>query len=301
MVVNLGQASNYFNATPGSTITVTKFSSNQLQTAFGTLNGLKWAVCGGVFSGDGGDPSIPNTTLWIVRPRVDPAVQTTPWLRRSAFSQSTTVNKIDEFGRNTRSYSDSNPADPIRNTATVVIEPAGNPFSYGLIIGPQGNLSGNFQGNIENNTGDNFTQPTRSDLYELRPSTVSLPGVYLGFFEFDPAGTLTFHAAGGQPPPPPPRPHIEGVTRAGTLTRISFTTTNDAAVSYRLLYTNTAGLGSSVTNWPRGMVTVTGNGTVRTLDDDSSDADRIYGVIAIHDDFQMSCRRRNWYCGIIST
>src|SRR5262245_39151214 len=74
-VVNLGSSSNYFNAASGSTLTITNFSAQQLQTAFGTLDSLIWSVSGGVRIGDGGGPSSPNGTLWLTHARTDPAVQ----------------------------------------------------------------------------------------------------------------------------------------------------------------------------------------------------------------------------------
>src|SRR4030095_11606710 len=59
LVVNLGQASNYFTATPGSTIVLSNFTPVQLQNAFATFNDLLWSVSATTRSGDGGDPSIP--------------------------------------------------------------------------------------------------------------------------------------------------------------------------------------------------------------------------------------------------
>src|SRR5262249_26662412 len=175
--------------------------------------------------GDGGDPSIPDATLWMTRPRSQPDTQTLPWVSKSFFSQGGAANKVNEFGVNTELLSDGTPADPLRNTANVVIEPTGEPRSYGLVIGDQGNFKGNFQGNVENNTGTSFTEPVRSDFYETRPATGNPPGRYLGYFELRPDGTMIFQPSGGSTPPPaPPPPHIESVVRVGTTTTISSTT-----------------------------------------------------------------------------
>lgn len=280
MVVNLGQASNYFNAAQGSVITITNFTPAQLQTAFSTMNGLLWSVAGTTRSADGGDPSIPNATLWMSRARTVPPTQTAPWLRKSAFSQGGAANKVNEYGVNTTLLSDATPADPMLNTATSIIEPTGEPRSYGVIIGDQGNLKGNFQGNIENNTGVSFAEPVRSDLYEMRPGSGDLPGRYLGYFELRPDGTMIFQAPSNTPPVAPPRPNIESIARIGTTTSISFTTTNDATVIYRLRSTNSAGLTAPLFTWATSSATVTGNGQVRTLQDDSSDGDRFYSISA---------------------
>ena len=275
MVVNLGHASNYFKATPGSLITIKQFTPTQLQTAFSTLNGLLWSVSGTTRLGDGGDPSIPDTTLWMTRARTAVATQSAPWLRKSTFSQGGAANKVNELGVNTTLLSDSTPANPILNTVTAVIEPTGESRSYGLVIGSQGNFLGNFQGNVENNTGSTFNAPVRSDLYELRPGTGNLPGLYLGYFELRPDGTMAFQAAGGSTPF---HTRIESISRVGTTNTISFTTTNDAAVTYRLVFTNNTGLTSHLTNWPAGAATVTGNGQVRSLQDYTAVSDRFYSV-----------------------
>src|SRR5262245_9690143 len=137
MVVNLGQASNYFNAPSGSPIVIGQFTPAQLQAAFSTFNGLLWSVSGTTRIGDQGDPSIPDSTLWMTRPRSDPNTQTQPWLSKSLFSQGGGANKVNELGVNTTLLSDGTPADPVSNTATVIIEPAGESRSYGLVIGDQ--------------------------------------------------------------------------------------------------------------------------------------------------------------------
>ena len=281
MVVNLGPASNYFSVTSTTPITISQFTPAQLQAAFSTFNGLLWSVSGTTRSGDGGDPSLPNATLWTSRARTIASEETAPWVSKSAFSQGGAANKINEFGINTTLLSDATPTDPLLNTATSLIEAAGEPRSYGLIIGDQGNLKGSFQGNIENNTGPSFNEPVRSDFYEMRPAAGDPPGRHLGYFELRPDGTMIFQPSNGSTPPPaPPRPNIQSVLRVGTLTTISFTTTNDATVVYRLLATNSAGIATAVTNWSGGTGSVTGNGQVRSLQDDSADGDRFYSISA---------------------
>lgn len=278
IVVNLGQASRFYGAAEGSSFAITNFTPQQLKAAFSSFDGLIWSVSGTTRSGDGGDASIPNATLWMTRARTAAAVQSAPWLRKSSFSQGGAANKVNELGTSTSLLSDATPADAILNTATVVVEPTGEPRSFGLVITAQGNFKGNFQGSIENNTGKNFTTATRSDLYELRPGAGDLPGKYLGYFELKADGTMSFTAPGLRPPQDPPAPTIKSIVRAGNTSTISFTTTNDASVIYRLRSINAAGLSTPLSAWTLGASSVTGSGEIRTLTDDSGDDTRFYSI-----------------------
>jgi hypothetical protein len=77
---------------------------------------------------------------------------------------------------------------------------------------------------------------------------------------------------------PPPAPGVS-IARSGAMTTISFGTANGAI--YTLHYTNSAGLSSPVSNWPSSPLTVTGDGSTKSLTDTSTDAERVYRV-AVH-------------------
>ena len=279
LLVNLGPSSNYFNAAPGAVIPITGFVPAQLANAFtADLSNLRCSVSAAVVTADGGDPSIPRSTLWMTRPRTNAAVRTVAWNRSSAISQGGAANKVASMGTDGQNVSNANPADPVENTPTAVTEPAGTDDSYSFYVSAGGNFGGNFVGNVEYNTGLSFTEPVRSDFYELLPG--SGLGRYVGYFELRPDGTMIFQAASPTPPPAPPRPNIESIARVGTMTTISFTTTNDVTVIYRLRSTNSVGLDAPLSTWATSTATVTGNGQVRTLQDDSSDGDRFYSISA---------------------
>src|SRR5262249_55377536 len=149
--------------------------------------------------------------------------------------------------------------------------------SYGFVMGAGGNYGGTFQGNVENITPESpfFTSAVRSDLYEIRPG--SGPSHYLGYFQLNPEGTMSFTAAGGTTTPPP-RP-VASIARNGNVNVISFTTTNGA--SYQLLYTNGVGLASSVATWAKKADVVIGDGSTRSIQDDPApDTDRFYVIQA---------------------
>ena len=272
--VNVGPASRYYNATPGSSFTISEYTINQLTDSFSDFNDLQWSAAATVRLGDGGDTSIPVSTVWTTRARSDASTQTTPWNRQSSGALAGSSTKIVSIANNAVTYSTTIPAGG-NNTATAVQVQSGDSLSYGVQIGGLGNYSGTFQGNVENTTPDSFTSAARSDLYEIRPG--SGPSKYLGYFQLNTDGSMSFTAAGGTATPPP-RP-LASISRDGNLNVISFTTTNGA--SYSLRYTNGLGLASSVATWPvKPNVVIGDNGTKSIQDDPGSETDRFYVVEA---------------------
>ena len=197
--VNLGQASLYYGATPGSSFTITNFTPSQLTAAFGaSYANVNWSVSGGINAA--GDPNAPKNTLWLSAPRTDPSVQSPPWNTASITTQGNTVSPVLSVGNNAAGYS-SSVAPGANNTATAVLIPDGNAQSYHSFVLDNGDFGG-FQGNIENTTPIPFTGATftRSDLYQLKPNGTP---TLLGYFDLLANGTMTFTAAGGAVAPPP--------------------------------------------------------------------------------------------------
>jgi len=281
LVVDIGQATNYNNLPPGTKITITQFTLDQLTNSFGDLNDLSWAVSGGVSFGSG-NASLPNNTLWVTDPRTDPGTQTTPYTRISSGNAQPTVAKISSIGNNAVTYSGSSSVVSNQyNTTTAVQIPADNSLAPSPQLGPSGNFQNTFTADVENTTPGSFTTPVRSDLYEMRPTgsvdphtgLTTGPGAYLGYFELDPNGTLSFTAAGGTVAPPPPPP-VLSIARSNLLNTVSFVSTNGAI--YTLHFTNAAGLMSPLTNWPTLPSPLTGNGAIMSFQDSTSDATRFY-------------------------
>jgi hypothetical protein len=101
----------------------------------------------------------------------------------------------------------------------------------------------------------------------------NLPPTLIGNFCLGANGVLTFTTSS----PTPPAPDLQ-IARAGNVSTISFVTTN--GVNYTLLYTNTAGLGTPVANWPSLPGTISGNNSTTNFTDTSADPDRVYRVKA---------------------
>ena len=200
--VNIGQASLYYNATPGSTFTVSQYSMAQIAADFDNLNDLNWSVAGFVPQGDGGDPGKPAKTLWVTAPRATlRPTPASPLLDFSASAQGSTGSKIGSALLNAAFYAGTTAAVAnANNSATAVTVPVGNANSEAAELGANGDFLATFEGDVENTTPPNFVTGgtvSRSDLYELQPDTTGgthPAGTYLGYFELSTSGTLTFNA-----------------------------------------------------------------------------------------------------------
>jgi hypothetical protein len=272
--IDLGQAKTYYTATPGTTKPVSQLSSTLLNSAFsGDLTSLSWSVAGSVLHvGDGGDASVPNSTLWVTAPRTDPATPATAWVRRSASAQGATATEINSILVDGSQYSGST-YGVTNSTATTTLVPAGNGFDAGSFLGASGNYLNTFQGDVENTTPSDFDTaglPSRSDLYQLYPDSTSTqpPAKYLGYFELEPAGTMVFVAG-------PPATTVS-LSVAGNTSTVSFPTVGQG--TYTLYYTNSAGLLSPIHTWATNSSVVIGDGKVDSFQQTSTDPNRFYSV-----------------------
>lgn len=280
VTINAGQVSTFYNLPVGQTMTVANVNATILSYAFPDLNNLLWSCAADVRTN--GDVTYPIQTLWVISPRSDLNTQTSPWQRRSQFSQALAGAKIDGIAGNADlggvAYGNQVPGGPTNTTTAIVIPDGLAPYAYSVYMGAGENYAGTFPGVVECPTGPTFTtdgQPVRADFYQLTPG--SGDGTFLGYFEFSTSGVMTYHA-GPSSSPTVPRPTITGVTRAGTTTSVSFTTVSGA--QYSLRYTNSAGLTSPVSTWLVSGSPVPGTGTTVTITDTTSDALRFYSVSA---------------------
>lgn len=278
LLVNLGPVTAFSQAKPGAMIPIAQLSAEQLKNAFSTLDNLQWSVIAGVRVADGGDPAIPESTVWTTKPRAKFDTQTDALKRKSEFSQALAANKIDSIARGGVALGSQSSADPLSNTKALVLEPAGNKLAYSAFMTTKGNLGGTVQASVEANT-KTFTSAIRSDFYELLPSDDNAPATYLGYFELSPEGTLFFKAAGGDVLPLE-RPTIQGIARDVTISKVTFSTMNDATVVYRLCITNSLGLNTPIEQWPVCVGEVKGDGQAHTLEDQSVEDDRFYAIKA---------------------
>jgi len=115
------------------------------------------------------------------------------------------------------------------------------------------------------------------DLYK---ASVSSNYTYLGYFKFDLSTAtphLSFTPSGAPNTGNPPSPTL-GIVRAGNVNSISFTSASSA--TYTLYFTNSAGLTAPVSTWPAAAGTISGDGSIKTFNDTTTDLNRFYRVKA---------------------
>jgi hypothetical protein len=304
VVVDIGQASGYTSLTVGTKITVPGFTPSQVSPgSFTSFNRLSWSVFGPYASGYSG---YPNHTLWLTVPRTNNAVISASPTRLNFSPQGLLIQKMSSIvgypgDSGGAEYISSNVASNQFNTSSFVQEVlasySGNNLSTWLAGGvdptqatfddtwPSTEPNG---GDVEVTTPVSFTSGTvRSDLYEVRPMTTATgalvtdphtgtsgPAWYVGYFELSPNGTLTFTRDAASTAPAQVTLSIAQTSNTNT---ISFA--SSSGVTYTLLYTNEAGLGSPISNWPSRPGAITGDGTTKSFEDTTTDAVRFYRVL----------------------
>ncbi len=277
LVVDLGQASIYYGLATGSSLTISNYTTANLSAAFpGGLDALYWSVSGDVHNSNT-DTNYPLYTMWVTKPRANLNVQSTPWGPRSVYQQGPTCAKVSGIGNNAVTYGGTVPAGPDNSTTQISIPPT-SPYSYTTLIGAVGNYSGTFQGDVEQVTPFGFASggvAVQADLYQLIPSAASAK--LIGYFELETDGSMKFFAAPAANSVP--QPTITSIIQAAGTNTISFTSVTNG--NYSLLATNEAGLGAPRSTWPVVKGPVTGNGSVSSLTDSSTDPIRYYSIKAV--------------------
>jgi hypothetical protein len=290
LVVNAGNISNLLAQAPGTVVPINNYSTSQLTDAFPNYNNLQWSVSA-TFSGFGTTwDGFAYYTIWFTQPRTIGGVQTTPPARGSGSgAQSPILQRILSIGNNANTLSTGLGTTNVDNNTLLVREPVNNANNYSVQIeDPNNSASGDFHGYLpttaENATPAGFTSAVVSDLYQSVPvgsvdpntGTTSGNAYYVGYFTLNPNGTMTFTRASTSVAQPP-APQIVTIARSGNTSTVFFTTTN-GTFTYALYYTNSAGLTTSVTNWPSSPTTLVGNGNTNSLPDITTDANRFYRV-----------------------
>jgi hypothetical protein len=277
--VDIGQASIYYGATPGTHIPITAYSAGtQLTNLFDDLDDFSWSISGCVPNyGDSGDPSKPITTLWLTDPRAVPSTPNTSWSRQGTYTQGAAGAHIESIlaGALTYAATATNSQD---NTSTALAIPYGSGYNANSYLTAVGNFGGTFPGDVENTTLPTFTTdglPSISDFYELQPG--SGQGTYLGYFELSTNGGLTFYAGPLSVSYPAPTLSVSTVG-SGNVNILFLSTANG---TYTLYYTNAAGLTSPVSTWATVGTNIIGDGTVKSFQQTIGAAGAYY-MIGVH-------------------
>jgi len=190
LVVDLGSASTYLNAS--SAFTVSAFTPTQLTTTFGSLNNLYFSVFG---NANGTSLGLPLNSLWLTQQRAVATTQTTPKSSLSETAQGNVVSRLDAIANAAQGTT----LGQIVLSPTVVKENTAMTASYAANITVTGNtgVKGNIQGTwgkyavegLTTATFDTDSTPIVLDLYQQDPTAT---GQYLGSFSLANDGTLTF-------------------------------------------------------------------------------------------------------------
>jgi hypothetical protein len=301
VVVNIGQASSYFNLALGTTISVPGFSATQLTNSFASFSNLSWSAFGG-YTGSS-YPGYVNNTLWLTVPRANNAVRSSDALRLAYSLQQAVKAKMGNIvgGSSGAGFISLGLGASAFNTATFVREPIATYGTHilsvwmsGTVDPTQGTLNDAWPpsepngGNLEVTTPGSFTNGmVRADLYEVRPLTTATGTTvvdphtgtsglawYMGYFQFNSDGTMTFTRETASTAPAQVNLSI---ARTDNTSAISFG--SSSGVTYKLFFTNSAGLSTPVSNWPSQSGTISGDGTTKSFQDTTADPVRFYRVL----------------------
>jgi hypothetical protein len=275
---------NYTGLEQGSTIDLRQFYSlAQLLDAFPDLNHLNWSVTGGVYTSL---PGYPYATVWVTVPR--PTFPPVP-SRLNLSAQQITVSYTAAILDGAVTASAISGISNQDNTLTLVREDINTDYNLSHFVAAKfdttaSTLSDSWPKNVETVTPANFTNAVIADFYEVRPigsvdphtGETNGPGYLVGYFTFNTNGTMTFTRSSTNSPPPPPPAPVLSVSLTGNGVSILFPTTNGAI--YTLFYTNSSGFTAPVTAWKSFPTTVTGDGSVKSFADTTSNVDRVYRV-----------------------
>ena len=256
---NLGSVTNFLGKADGTMITVTNWDLALVQdTYFGSLDDVKFLLVSATATDD---------SLWRVW-LTDGDTSTNVPTDISGSRMSALRSKIEYVG---------NQAEALTGTNNIqsYVPDSSDPSSYTYIASEGGRLDAATVGGAAPVPVEGIN-PATNRFFELRISNASTkpPARLIGTFGLSAAGVLKFTA--GAPEMPLIPSHIESIARAGNQNTVSFTTISGA--TYRLRYTSV--LGPLVTAWTILPTTVAGDGSVKTLADTTTDAQRFYAVEA---------------------
>jgi alpha-tubulin suppressor-like RCC1 family protein len=196
-IVDLGPSSQFGN---GNSFAITNYSASELTNVFTNLDGISFSFFGDVRTTTSSNPF---NTLWLSRARTNVDTQTTPWSRQGSTAQGTVAGKMDGIGSGAVTYSGNIP--PGSDNTTTAVAVTNN--LYTSLVGAGGDFGGTFsQGSVETATPSGFTtnaSSARSDLYRVQPLGIgTMPGTFLGYFDFRPDGSMSFTSVTNSSPPP---------------------------------------------------------------------------------------------------
>ena len=276
--VDLGNLASLTNAArlAGGTVQISAYDpASQVVGIFGSVNSLSFSVFG--IQNNASNSVAANTSYLSAQraganPRTPPN-DLTPSGQNLLKSTELGILGLDGFGgyqiNGLLPWSASNPTDPINNNTNVAVISQANVSSYTSLAGSFNGAPSGFPANTTSATFSTGGKSTISDFFEFDPVGTSHKAVYVGFFTFNPDGTLNFSL------PSPPSTTITSVSAAAGTVTVKFNTV--ANVNYSLI--SSTNLNLSRSSWTVIPGSVAGTGATGTLTDTSAtDAVRFYSV-----------------------
>lgn len=201
--IDLGSASQFYNATPGSSFTLPALALADIVATYGSnwssRTDLYWGVIGttgrstgsGVYVSGGlvADGHAAKNTIWATRAEETAGVQSLPWSNSSKSNQMLTISGIEPLYDSTSPLSG---ATSTTNSAVAAVISASTVGSWTATEGASQSF-GNFAGLIDTTTNIPVGGYSVLDLYEITAVIgAATDSTLLGAFGLDSTGTLTF-------------------------------------------------------------------------------------------------------------
>ena len=259
-IIDLGQATSAVGVGGSSVVDLSsRFSLSTFNSIFTSgADGVNVAVVGG-------NNQFPSYDVYATQARVGGAG--TPAVAGSDLTQAASYESV------LSAAATSLTGGPWPTAATGT---ADTTLSYTAKVGPA-----QVHGNFYSTSGINAfgTIDSSSVIYlDLWHATDGSAYGYQGYFTLDLSGSaprLTFTPKAAVLPPSQP---ALSITRAGSVSSISFL--SSSGVTYKLFYTDSAGLTIPISSWPSLSGTITGDGMTKTFQDTTTDSTRFYRVQA---------------------
>jgi hypothetical protein len=272
MVIDAGPVSAFTGATHNQVIPITQYTGTQLAQV-GT-NAVSWSA----FAWQS------DNTLFVTRARTSLNQQTVPWQAASSPVQNGAIGQMVTIPPG--ALDELNLAIYPQSTATAVVEegnsvnPANPNYTDGLsyqdaLAGAYGSdFNGKFPGSPENTTPSTFVtsgKVVRSDFYQMTPTgSLNVQGTWLGYFELNPNGAMTFVAKPTTPPV------LSTFSRLGNTATITYK--SGLYGTYNLLATNNAS--APLSTWPViGSNLSSGDNATHTIQDTDSTTNKFYIIV----------------------
>jgi hypothetical protein len=201
LTVNLGPASNYYGAAPGSSFVITSLSTVDLSSIYGsnwsTRSDLSWGIVG--TTGAAAVGIAPARTLWASRAETTPGTSSTPWLRGTTFTLQLPSNTIASLytgapGSLTNGSATPNSAFASDIDATLAgswtVQEDFTPGVSFRYFNPS--VLGSMDAIPSTPSIYDGTGYAVLDLFEVRPGTAGDPATLVGAFGLNSSGQLVF-------------------------------------------------------------------------------------------------------------